>query len=187
MAQNTDAIVIAQPGQIYRAPTGSTLPADSSAALDVAFNTLGHIGEDGTSLSVDISSETVKGWSSRSSLRSFETERETTFEFVLLEWSKEALEFAFGATVTEPDTTGNPGEYQLDWPEAGNIEHALVVEYEDGARNFRFVLPRAKVESIDSISLSGQDAAGIGLTVRALFDDTLGTAVRYLALDPALA
>ena len=50
MANDATKVSFGKPkagGAIWRAPLGSTLPADESATLDTAFKCLGYVSEDG--------------------------------------------------------------------------------------------------------------------------------------------
>ena len=85
--QNVNNVTVAKPtvaGAIYRAPLGTTLPADAITDLDSAFASLGYVSEDGMTNSNSMSSENIKAWGGDIVYTS-ETEKTDTFSFKLIE------------------------------------------------------------------------------------------------------
>lgn len=151
MAVDADAIVVGANGDLYVAPTGTTLPADSTTALDAAFDHVGYINEDGAQLSDAKTVQTVKAWQAFYAVRRIVTDRDFTVGIGLREWNAVTVPLAFGGTITEPDPTGAPGEFKFTPPSPEDRdERAVVVEWQDGTKNYRLVIPAA--ETSDTVN-----------------------------------
>lgn len=147
MAYDADQILVGANGSIHVAPTGSTAPTDASSALDAAFIDLGAISDNGAAVQDAKTLQPIRIWQSFYPVRRLITERDFTITFALSEWSDATVELAFGGTVTEPDPTGAAGEYKLTPPSPETVdERMLVLEWADGTKNYRLVIPSGMVQ-----------------------------------------
>ena len=110
MANTAANVTVGKPkvgGAIYVAPLGSTLPTDSTTALDAAFKCLGYVSEDGVTNSNSPESDNVKAWGGDTVLV-LQTDRPDSFALTLLEGlNKDVLETIYGSSNVIEDAQGN--------------------------------------------------------------------------------
>lgn len=180
-------IVIAADGQIYVAPLGTTLPAvnsDPTAALNAAFVGLGYATEDGVSFKVtpDVKDHTV--WQSRQAVRRVVQSREVEAGFELVQWNEATVPFAFGGG----SVTSAGGFYTYSLPDDSDAldEVSMVIDFADGDRNGRIVIPRGNVTDAVEAKFQATEMAGLPITFKALAPIAGGTAM-YVIFDDAAA
>lgn len=183
MAYGNDAteLVVASSGSIHVAPVGTALPTSESAALNAAFVDLGYATEDGVSLSVSPDIAEFMAWQSRQAVRRELTTQEITLSFSLEQWNANSIVLAFGGGEV---TTPTAGHYRYDFPAEGDAldERTLVVDWEDGDRNFRIVVARGNVtDAVDTTVTRGQLAV-LPIAFKALQPDD-GSATAYILSD----
>lgn len=179
-------ILVGSNGSVYIAPVGTTLPATESAALNAAFVDVGYVSEDGISLSVETSVEDIAAFQSLSAVRKIVTARNTSVSFTLREWSAANLVFAFGGGTVTDQTT----HFQYDPPASGDgvFERAMVIDWQDGDKNYRLVIERGVATDAVETSITRTGAADLPITFNVL--ESAGGSTWYLftddpALDPA--
>lgn len=145
MANDSDEILIGANGAIRVAPVGTALPADIAAAWPAGWVDLGFAGDDGVKVTDSKGVGQVDVWQSFYPARRFITDRDLHAEFVLRQWNLVNVELAFGGgTVTED--TPDSGHFRYVPPDPEFIdERALGVDWADGIRNYRLILPRGMV------------------------------------------
>ena len=146
-------------GAIYRAPIGTTVPADATTALDNAFVCLGYVSEDGLTNDNSPESEDIKAWGGDTVL-TVQTSKEDTFGFTLIEaLNIEVLKTIYGdENVTGALATGitvKANNKELD-------EYVL-----RGGALKRIVIPDGKVSEVGTITYADGEAVG--------YETTLGT------------
>ena len=153
-------------GAIWRAPLGTTLPADESEALGTAFKCLGYTSEDGVTNSNAPSVETIKAWGGDTVLMPF-TERLDTWQWKSIEaLNDEVLKMAYGdSNVTGSLATGLTVV-------AGATDQAAAVYVIDtimtnGAKK-TIVIPNGKLTNLGDIVYKDNDAVGYDVTISAL-------------------
>lgn len=181
MVKNVDEIVVASNGSLYVAPVGTTLPTSETATL-TGFTDLGYVTEDGVKFALDESTKKVMGWQSFYALRNIVESKELSLEATLLQWNDKTLVFALGGgTVTEPTS----GKYKFVPAEAEEIdERSIVLDWLDGDKKYRLVIPRGKVSGSREISFTRTDAAPLPVKIEVLSDGTLPPFILYTN-DPA--
>ena len=104
----------------------------------------------------------------------------------LLQWNAESLKLAFGGG-SVATTAGPPAYYTYTPPAPEDIDfRAVVLEWEDGTKDYRLHVPKALVTDTSSITLARSDAAGIPLTLSVIATD--GTdPFTIITNDPAFA
>lgn len=172
MANNAKYVSVGKPkvgGAIYRAPLGSTLPTDAKTALDVAFECLGYVSEDGMTNSNAPSSTDIKEWGGGTVL-TIQDEKTDTFKYKLIEsLNVEVLKAVYGSDhVTGTLDTGITVDATSDEQE----EACWVVDMalRDNVLK-RIVIPDGKISGLEDISYKRNEAIGYNITVSCLSDE----------------
>lgn len=171
MAITADEVRVAGAGRVWVAPASSTLPTDSTTALDAAFVDLGYVTEDGVSFSFSRETENLNAWQG-DKLRVLSTEEPAEVSFALMQSNYDILPIALGGgTVTEP--VADSGEFKYTPPAKGtNTERTMVIEFNDGESiHYRYVLPRVQIEGEVSFTLQRGEALTYPLTFGVLDAD----------------
>lgn len=165
-------------GAIYAAPLGTTLPTDTTTALNEAFKPLGYCSEDGLVNSTDLQSENIKAWGGDTVL-SVQTSRDDTFKFTLLEiLNLDVCKFVYGNdNVTGALDTGvtiTVNNKEVD-------ERALVIDLilrNNTAK--RIVIPDGKLSDLGDINYVDNDAVGYETTMACMPDASGNTHYEYI-------
>lgn len=165
-------------GAIYAAPLGTTLPTDTTTALNEAFKPLGYCSEDGLVNSTDLQSENIKAWGGDTVL-SVQTSRDDTFKFTLLEiLNLDVCKFVYGNdNVTGTLDTGvtiTVNNKEVD-------ERALVIDLilrNNTAK--RIVIPDGKLSDLGDINYVDNDAVGYETTMTCMPDASGNTHYEYI-------
>jgi hypothetical protein len=153
MALDGTEVRVAGTGNVYFAPTGSTLPTDTTTALDAAFVDAGYISEDGVTFTLGRETEDLNAWQG-TKVRVLTTAEPKTVEFTLMQSNKENIPFILGG-----GTIAGSDPYTYTPPAKGtNTERAMVVEFVDGTVTYRYVFPRVQLEGEVSFSLTANGA-----------------------------
>ena len=181
MAANASLVTAGKPkvaGGIYYAPAGSTLPTDTSTALDNAFILLGYISSDGVTNSNSPESSDITAWGGYT-VRSEMTGRADTFQFTMIEaFNTDVLKVVYGDTkVSGTLSTGitvTVGPHALE-------DHAYVIEM-IGTDNtaHRVVIPAGQVQSVGDVTYVDGSAVGYQVTINAEPDANGNTHYEYI-------
>ena len=177
---NTQYVATGKPkvgGAVFRAPLGTTLPTDAHTALDVAFQELGFISEDGVTSSNTRQSEEKKAWGGTTVLTS-QTEYSDTWKAVFIEVLRlEVLKMVYGdgnvSGTLETGITVKANAAQL--PAAAYVFDMIL----NGAIK-RVVLPIANISEIGDMQYVDNDLAGYDTTLSALPDTEENTHYEYI-------
>lgn len=166
MPNTAEEIIIAGTGTIWHAPEGTALPANLTDTLNAAFVDVGFTTEDGAKFTDAKSTSSVRPWQSFYPARVHITERTATVEVTLLQWNADNMALAYGGgAVTEPE----PGEFRYSPPSPEELQVvALVIDFADGDKNYRFTAARAFVTSDVETTWAKSDAAKLPLTFEIL-------------------
>lgn len=129
-------------GAVFVAPAGTTLPTDATSSLDVAFNGLGYVSEDGLVNGVEADVESVHAWGGDQVLQGQTTFTEM-FTVNLIETNEDTLKTYYGEDNVTADGSGN-----ITVHEKGQELPEVVVVFElvlTGGRIKRIVLPKARI------------------------------------------
>jgi hypothetical protein len=170
MALDAEDLVVAANGHVYVAPTSATLPTDESESLDSDFVDLGYLTEAGVTVSPSMSITSVQPWQSFYSIRELVTAREMNVSMELLQFNSETTILAFGGgTVTEEST----GHFKMVPPSPETIDkRAAVIDWQDGEKTYRLVIPVCMVSEGGEFSLSRTAPATLSVTLKALGVDS---------------
>jgi len=189
MSLNTDEIVVASFGQIYTAAVGTTLPAANTnpkAGLDSGFGyASGYVTEDGVTFSVTPDVTDIPAWQSEDPVRRIRTGVETMLSFELMQWNEKTVPLAFGGG----EVTNGGGYYTYTPPSAadGLAEKSLVLDWNDGDKNYRIVVPRGTVTEGTETQLQRGASANLSIGFKALAPTGGGDTWYLLTDDDAFA
>ena len=167
MANTAANVTVGKPkvgGAIYVAPLGSTLPTDSTTALDAAFKCLGYVSEDGVTNSNSPESDNVKAWGGDTVLI-LQTDRPDSFSLTLLEGlNEDVLKTIYGSSNVTVDAQGNITVKATADEMTG---HAWVFEMiMKGNRAKRTVIPNGTISELGDIVYKDDEAVGYEVTIQ---------------------
>lgn len=160
MAGNTDNPRVWLNADVYAGPVGTTAPTDTTTALNVAFEALGLLSEDGASMSSDQDSTDMWAWGGIL-VRTIRSKNKKTFKVTALEDNP----VVFGlvnpgsSAVTATGTTTRT----IKTPTAN--PQAFVIELTDGTVKKRIVIPKGEVSEVAEVTLSDTEMTAYELTI----------------------
>lgn len=180
MPQDSAQLVVGADGEIHVAPVGTTAPTSPSAAFAAGWIDLGYVTEDGVTLNDERETEELRVWQEFYAARHIITSRSFQVSFVLRQWNKSTVPFAFGGG-TIVDTTG---VFKYSPPSPDTLdERALAVTWRDGTKDYRLIIPKGRViESMETQIVRG-DSANLPITFAIV--GTTGVDPFYIYTDDA--
>ena len=181
MANNSLQVTVGKPnvgGAIWVAPLNTTLPTDTTTALDAAFKCLGYVSEDGVTNSNSPETEAIKAWGGDTVLQVL-TAKEDTFAFTLIEaMNEEVLKVVYGASnVTGTLATG----ITIQANATPSAAQAYVIEMVyNNSHVKRVVIPAAYVSEVGDITYSDGEAVGYETTLACTPDASGNTHYEYI-------
>lgn len=164
-------------GAIFMAPIGTTLPTDSTTALNSAFVELGYASDAGVVNSESRETETIKAWGGDTVLKPF-TGKEDTFKFTLIEaLNVNALKLVYGDSNVTGDLTNG---ITIKSASEDLESHSFVIEMVLNGAVKRIVIPSAKVTEVGDITYADGEAIGYDTTLSAVPDAAGGTHYEYI-------
>lgn len=163
MAQDATEVVVGASGDIYVAPVGTAAPVNPTSAYGAGWSdSLGYATEDGVSWAPSVESAKIGAWQSFYPIRTLVVGRDVVVGFALMQWNTDTIRFAFGGgEVTEP--ADNIFRYAP--PDASeNDERALGVDWADGDKHYRLIIPKGNVSDLGETNLVRTDAAVLPIT-----------------------
>jgi hypothetical protein len=164
-APDGSKIKIAATGAIWYAPTGTTLPTDSTTALNAAFINVGFV-KDGVEVAQDMKTKEVSAWQNLDNVRLIVTQVSRSAKFSAIESSKTAVQMAWGNSTVTVATT--PAYSMAITPTNASKEFIMVFDWSDGTTTQRIVFKRAVLKTLPSIKFSRMDEINYDLEVLAL-------------------
>jgi hypothetical protein len=159
---DNDEIVVGANGKILVAAVGTTAPTDVTTAWAAAWWDLGYATDDGVTLT---DSKTINGkaaWQSFYPVRRIVTARDFQAKFTLIQWNMATIEFAYGGG--QISSLGG-GVYRFTPPSPEVIdERALGVEWVDGIKIYRLVIPHGLLVEATETKIARTDSANLPLT-----------------------
>lgn len=165
-------------GAIYVAPAGSTLPTDTTTALDAAFKALGYVSEDGLVNGNETDSADIKAWGGDIVLSVMASKRDT-FSLTLIEsLNLDVLKTVYGAAnVSGALSTGVAVSVNNTAP----AEMCWVVEVVmRGGVAKRIVIPAGTISELGDITYKDDEAIGYEITITAAPDANGNTHYEYI-------
>lgn len=185
---NAQNVSVAKPkvgGAIFVAPLGTELPTDATTALDVAFENVGYISEDGVVNTNSPDTDTIKEWGG-ASVGKIDNGKDDTWQFTMIE----ALNLAALKLVYGPDNVSGTLEDGITI-KANSNEQADVCMVIDmilkGGALKRVVLPSAGVSEVGEVTYAATSAIGYQTTLLATPDAEGNTHYEYIKSAAAAA
>ena len=168
---NAEEVVVAGNGAIWIAPKGSAVPATAVATPSNDWINLGFLDEDGVDLTAGAEWNKIMAWQSLFPIRRVAGERELTLGMKLMQWNSSTVPFAFGGGEVVQESAGN---FRYNPPSPGDIdERMMLVDWNDGDKNYRWVILNGMVSDDVETNLTRADASklGISFTVNGVGDE----------------
>lgn len=185
---NAQNVSVAKPkvgGAIFVAPLGTELPTDATTALDVAFENVGYISEDGVVNTNSPDTDTIKEWGG-ASVGKIDNGKDDTWQFTMIE----ALNLAALKLVYGPDNVSGTLKEGITI-KANSNEQADVCMVIDmilkGGALKRVVLPSAGVSEVGEVTYAATSAIGHQTTLLATPDAEGNTHYEYIKSAAAAA
>lgn len=187
MANTAANVTVGKPkvgGAIYVAPLGTSLPTDSSTALNAAFKCLGYVSEDGVTNSNSPESDNVKAWGGDTVLV-LQTDRPDSFSLTLLEGlNEDVLKTIYGSSNVTVDGSGN---ITVKATADEMIGHAWVFEMiMKGNRAKRTVIPNGTISELGDIVYKDDEAVGYNVTIQDVPDNSGVYHYEYIAAGASI-
>jgi hypothetical protein len=136
---NAGEIVVGANGKVMVASPGAALPTDVVAPWPAGWVDLGFLTEAGVKLTDGRTMAEAKAWQSTYSVRRLVASKQSKAAFTLTQWDKVTVPLAFGGGKV---SVLGAGVYRYAPPAPGSVdERALGVEWADGTRVYRLVIP----------------------------------------------
>lgn len=166
MSLDASKVEVAVTGAVYLAPLGTTLPTDSSTALEAAFENVGYLSEDGITETPEEDDETIQAWQNGDVVRRVITSHEIQYAFTMIETNEHTLKAYYGNYSTE---VGSEGDVKITGEQLPR--QCMVIETIDQDMLRRRVVPVAQVVERGEVELTNSDATGYEVTVTGYPDD----------------
>lgn len=154
-------VEVAVTGAVYLAPLGTTLPTDSSTALDEAFENVGYLSEDGITETPEEDTTEIRAWQNGDIVRRVLTSHEIQYGFTMIESNEHSLKAYYG--------NYSAGDIQITGEQLPR--QCMVIETIDEGQIRRRVVPVAQVTERGEVSLTNSDATGFEVTITGYPDD----------------
>lgn len=164
MSVDANEVVVGANGAVYVAPAGTAVPTTPTVALNAAFVEVGYVSEEGITFTGGAEQEDILAWQSFYPIRKIITARTAGMEFVMKQWNESTVKLAFGGGTI--DRNGAVTTYVPPSPSELDVR-ALVVEWQDGANDYRLVIPRGQVSGEVSTQLVRNSAADLPVSFAA--------------------
>lgn len=176
-AKNVTAAKPNKAGAVFNAVLGSTLPTDTTAALNESFTNLGYISEDGVTNTNSPSCEDVKAWGGDIVL-STQTEKKDEWKFKLIEANNaNVLKVIYGSD----NVTGTLEDGLKVVANSKEVEATcwcIDIILKNGTKK-RIVIPNGKITAIGDIAYKDNEPIGYEITINAVPDTDGNTHYEY--------
>lgn len=169
-------------GAILSAATGTALPVDEAAALNVLFKDSGYISDAGLKIGSNQNSTEINDWSGNV-VRTIMAGYGNQLTWEHLEWNEQSLKNFLGeANVTVVNTAGAPTKITARFNGDEMPVKSWVFQIKDGLRKLRVVVPNGQVSERGEISFLKTDAVKLPITLKT-FPDASGNHIYIYSND----
>jgi hypothetical protein len=158
-------------GKVYVAPVGTAAPATLSAAWGTGWVDLGYISDDGLTEGSDQDRNEFYAWGADAPVRTQITRNVTTFNMTFIETKGDVLSVYYATPGSAMTSSGSGATQVLTFVQGQQVApdvRALGIDIVDGARTFRFIIPRCEVSDKGDVNYAKEDLIGYELTFTAL-------------------
>lgn len=172
-------------GYAFRAPLGTILPADATAALDDAFKNLGFLNPDGVTETVKTDSEDFKD-ANGDVIHVVNTGTDAEFQMTFVEsLNPEVLKTVYGesaVSITNKKLTEGT-KIKVTVSSAGRTPGAYVFEMIEDGNNVRLVVPNGVVSEVGEVSYKGKELIEYKVTLKAVTDSNGNLFYKHIQLN----
>lgn len=166
-------------GAIFVAPAGSTLPTDTTTALDAAFKGLGYVSEDGIVNGNETDSADIKAWGGDIVL-SVMASKKDTFQLTLIEsLNLDVIKTIYGASNVTGSALSTGVSVAVNATAPKEMAWVVEVIMSNGAAK-RIVIPNGTISEMGDITYKDDEAVGYEITITAAPDATGNTHYEYI-------
>ena len=166
MAVTASNVRVAVTGAVSKGDLSATAPTGTGGTL-TGFTDLGGVSEDGVTITMPGGgdAEPIKVWQNGATVRTIRTPNEDlpSFQFTLLETTREVIELYFGTTVTPGSTDG---ELTYDATVA-RPKSSYVIDVIDDTELIRTYVPVGAVVEVGDQVYANGEAIGYEVTIEA--------------------
>lgn len=171
MATGVNAVHVASPatatGGVTRAPIGSALPTDATTALDVAFEKLGFVSEDGVTKTVDASDDKIKAWGG-DTVRVVRSDHSVSYTLTFMESGNPVL---LKAIYGEDNVIVTGSKIEVRTTSQMPVRAAFTLEMLDGETAIREVIPNGQLTQSGDVPFVHSGVIQYEVTIEALPND----------------
>lgn len=166
------------------APLNTTLPTDTSSALNAAFKDAGWVSSDGLSAKVSESSNDINAYGTIVPVRTLTTSSKRTFDVTFLESNQTSIA-VYNRLALNAITVATDGSFSFDVGSPSAQQWAAVFDIIDGNNHIRAVAPIVQNTTPGDFAVKAGEAISYPVTLTA-FPDTNGVAIYWYYLVDAL-
>lgn len=169
MARTTDDIVVGADGSIFVGPVGTVPPATIAEPWGAGWVELGYADENGAKFTDSKTITDIPVWQLFYAARKIVSARDFTVDFVLRQFDGPTVSLGFGG-----GSVSDLGDGFRYTPPAASVidERALGLEWLDGDKVFRLVVPRGLVTSNVTGEVKRTAATDLPITFGVIGSDT---------------
>lgn len=182
MANDGSKVRVALTGSIYVLNVEDPDPTDLTTRAGVD---LGYTTTDGVSLEFGSDTEEIEVWQSKDPVRKIITKQPKTVSFTLAQLESQTWLATLGGSVAE--TAPGSGLFLWEPNEGEAISKKLVIYFEDGDKEFAFILRRAEQSGSVEMNLVSNDAVSLPNEWSVLAGPSGKKSWAFLTNDPAFA
>lgn len=159
MAGVSGNVRVGTTGQVFAAPTGTTLPTNATTAPHATFlaGEIGYVSDAGITQTIGAESTSIVAWQNADVVREIQTSHTVTFQFEMLETNSKTLAAFFGNySASTVEVTGE----QLG-------RQAWVIHVEDAGNDIRIVIPDGQITERGDIVYANAEAVRYPITITA--------------------
>lgn len=183
MSLTASEVLVAGTGGLYKAPLATAQPADSSVALNAAYENLGYFTSDGVAISFEDSVNNTFAWQGSALVRSSRTETVTKLTFNPIQTRGSVLEtFHSGSEVT----LASAGNWEIQIKPATSDRATWVFDAIDGTKHQRWWIPNGEITERGDIMHQNGEPIGYPMTMT-FYPDSTGVLAYLMSDDSAFA
>jgi hypothetical protein len=170
-----DNVRVGSTGGVFVAPSGTTLPTNATTALNVAFENLGYMDENGVAVAIDEEIQNIRAWQNGVTVRTVKSGQTTTITFTPMETNSVVLnEWMPGGF------SANTGEISAEQ----STTKPWIVQVEDQGNDIRLVVPSGQLTTRGTVTFSNGAAVTYPFTITC-YPDGSGVEVYYYIASEA--